>query len=370
MAKTRVAVVYGGKSGEHEISLLSAASIFQHIDRHRFDVVPIGIDKEGRWFLNQESQVFSPAEQRLLVHSSSSTPLALPHGENSFAHSEGSIDVVFPAIHGPLCEDGCIQGVFKCADIAFVGSEVLASAMSMDKAISKIMTHAAGIRNAAFRVECDYYPSSELGELYQQCVAQLGEVMFVKPACMGSSVGVSRVDDQSRFIEAFTLAASLDHKIIIEQAIYGREIEFAVLEHPEYGHAPRVSTAGEIIPSQHSQFYSYQAKYLDETGAELCVPAAITAAQLESGQNLARRVFQTLDCQGMARVDCFLEHESGEWVFNEINTLPGFTSISMYPRLWEASGINYASLITELIELAIKRQQRDQLLVTDYHRLK
>lgn len=370
MSKKRVAVVYGGKSGEHEISLLSAASIMQHIDRDRFDVVPIGIDKEGYWFLNQEAQVFFPQQQRLLVHPETPTPLALPHGENSFALTEGDIDVVFPAIHGPICEDGCIQGVFKCADIPFVGSGVLSSAMSMDKAVSKVMTSAMGIRNAAFRVEHDHYPRAKLGALYHECAAQLGDILFVKPACMGSSVGISRVDDEQSFIHAFGLAASLDHKIIIEQAIYGREIEFAVLEHREYGQAPRVSIAGEIIPSQSSKFYSYSAKYLDEQGAELCVPADISTEQLERGQALARQVFQTLDCQGMARVDCFLEHESGEWVFNEVNTLPGFTSISMYPRLWEASGISYAHLISELIDLAIERHHRDQLLVTDYHRLK
>lgn len=377
--KLRVAVIYGGKSGEHEVSLRSAYSILRFIDRDRFEPIPIGIDKDGRWHWNDPAEVFLPNASELLVTASKSKALRDPSQVletnsqdkslakiNDFQTDPIPVDVVFPCMHGPLGEDGCVQGVLEFANLPYVGAGVLGSALAMDKSVAKMMIRGAGIPTPNFTTVFDYFPKAQLPKLYQDITVQLGPVVFVKPARLGSSVGISRVTNQTEFIDAFELASRLDTKIIIEQGVNARELEMSVLDNPSYGQPPLVSVAGEIVTSKKHIFYSYDAKYLDNEGAQLMAPADITADQLSACQALARQAYQVLDCEGMARVDMFLEHNTGRILLNEVNTIPGFTSISMYPRMWEASGLPYSELITRLIDLALARHQRRSRLITDY----
>ena len=361
--KIRVAILYGGKSGEHEVSLMSAHSIMRHIDTERFDAVPIGIDKNGDWNLNDPKAIFSEDRRELLIKTANSRPISIPD-------SSLPIDVVFPVLHGPLGEDGCVQGVFECSNLAYVGAGVLGSALAMDKSMAKTVIQAAGIPIPRFITALDYFPRAQLGDFYKKITQQLGDLIFVKPARLGSSVGISRVTNREQFIAAFELAAHLDSKIIIEEGVKARELELSVLDNPHYGQPPLVSIAGEIIPSEKHQFYSYDAKYVDADGAQLIAPADLTPEQLQACQAVARDAYRALDCEGMARVDLFMEHGTGRILLNEINTIPGFTSISMYPRLWEASGLGYSNLISCLIDLAMARHQRRQQLITDYQMIR
>lgn len=357
--KCRVAVVYGGQSGEHEISLLSAASVIANLDRERFDITPIGIDKAGKWYLNDLNQVFLPEQKKLSVKSESSALIPIPQN--------AKFDVVFPVMHGPLCEDGTIQGVFELADLPYVGAGVLGSAIAMDKDVTKRLIKQQGITTPDhLSIKAHHYEHDS-----QACVDKIKQQfsfpVFVKPARLGSSVGVHCVDSAEQLTTAIEDAFQFDNKVIIEQGLLDiQEIELSVLENSQFGAAPLVSTAGEIKVGGEHSFYSYQAKYLDESGAELIIPAPITEQQMQTAQQMARESFDLLECEGMARVDLFVDNKTGEVIFNEINTIPGFTSISMYPRLWAASGIEYKDLLTMLIELAIARHQRSQSLTRNY----
>jgi D-alanine-D-alanine ligase len=361
--KIRVGILFGGRSAEHEVSLQSAKNIIDAIDTNKYEVVLIGIDKEGRWHLNEESRfLLPPTESGLPSLSKTDADLALVPGKQfeqlvalSGEQKPGSLDVIFPVLHGPFGEDGTVQGLLKLANIPFVGAGVLGSAVGMDKDVMKRLLRDAGIPIAGFLVANGYSPN-EIS--FDYACAQLGLPLFIKPANLGSSVGIHKVKDREEFEPAVRDALNYDNKILIEECIKGREIECSVLGNDN----PIASVPGEILPRH--EFYSYEAKYLDENGAALEIPAKLPAQTSERVRQLAIKAFSALCCEGMARVDFFLKND-GEIVMNEINTIPGFTRISMYPKLWEATGIPYSELIDRLIQLAIERFDREKRLKTE-----
>lgn len=363
--KIRVAVIYGGRSAEHEISLRSATSVIKNLDPARFDVVPVGIDKKGRWLCNDISLLeYDAAGMLSLPHTDKEVILPLYNAAALLPTlSEGTrqpFDVIFPVLHGPLGEDGTIQGLFELANVPYVGPGVLCSAVAMDKDVTKRLAATADVPTVPFYTvtQSQWRDHSQL--YLDKINANFGFPVFVKPANLGSSVGIHKVKSVDQLNAALLDAFQYDTKVLIEKGIDAREIEFAVLENPEEGKPALVSIAGEIIPTH--EFYSYEAKYLDENGAHLVIPADLTPAQMQEGQEIARQVFSALSGEGMMRVDLFLDRKTGEFLFNEANTIPGFTSISMYPKLWEASGTPYTHLLTQLIELAIARFQRKSRL--------
>ena len=362
--KTRVGILFGGKSAEHEVSLQSAKNVIDAIDRDKYDVILIGIDKSGAWLLNDASTfLLNQNDPKLIKLNQASDTVALTPqsgGElsNLTTHQSATkLDVIFPILHGPFGEDGTIQGLLKLANVPFVGANVLSAAIGMDKEIMKRLLRDAGIPIGPFAT----FRAQDANLNFATVSEQFGLPLFVKPANLGSSVGVHKVHDKQAFHEAVADAFRYDRKLLVEAFIEGREIECAVLGNDH----PIVSVPGEVI-SNHD-FYSYEAKYIDEHGAGLEIPANLPEPTATAVQNLAIRVFTTLGCEGLARVDFFLTPE-GELFVNEINTMPGFTAISMYPRLWEASGISYPDLIDRLIQLAIERFEREQHLKTSYYR--
>ena len=360
--KIRVGILCGGKSAEHEVSLQSAKSIVEAIDRERYDPVVIAVDKKGEWHLTDVSNFLLNADNPKLVQLNKvSDNLALAPGKRSgqlislVSHgSAAPVDVVFPVLHGPFGEDGTLQGLMKLANLPFVGPGVLGSAVSMDKDVAKRLLRDAGIAIARFLV----FDRSSLNKIdFNETKNELGVPLFIKPANLGSSVGINKVNDKDQFEAAVNDAFKYDNKIVIEEFIEGREIECSVLGNDD----PMASLPGEILPQD--DFYSYRAKYIDEDGAILDIPAKLPEKLVKEVQGCAIQAFKVLCCEGMARVDLFLK-ENGEIVINEINTLPGFTKISMYPKLWEASGISYPELIHRLIQLAIERFDREETLET------
>ncbi|HEU5247731.1 MAG TPA: D-alanine--D-alanine ligase [Candidatus Udaeobacter sp.] len=361
--KIRVGILFGGRSAEHEVSLQSAKNILDAIDTNKYEVVLIGIDKKGQWHLNEESRFLLPAtefglpkltekgENLALVPGKQNNQVVALSGERRL----GSLDVIFPVLHGPFGEDGTVQGLLKLANIAFVGAGVLGSAVGMDKDVMKRLLRDAGIPVARF-IAANRYSPREIGFDYAR--EQLGLPLFIKPANLGSSVGIHKVKDRAEFERAVHDAFNYDNKILIEECISGREIECSVLGNDN----PIASALGEILPRH--EFYSYEAKYLDENGAVLEIPAKLPPTISERIRHLAIKTFSVLCCEGMARVDFFLRNGE-EIIVNEINTIPGFTRISMYPKLWEATGISYSELIDRLIQLAIERFEREKQLKTD-----
>lgn len=369
MKKIRVAVLYGGRSGEHEISLQSAASVVNNLDRNRFEVVPIGIDKQGRWFLNDVKQLLD--QPVLPIQTSTHAALPSPYHLTTqlknlpTCNGEGRFfDVVFPVMHGTLCEDGTVQGMFELMDVPYVGAGVLGSALGMDKDASKRLVAAAGIAVAPYFTIKHGAWKNDPSYFCDLIAKQLQFPVFVKPANTGSSVGIQKVKKLDDLIYAIEDAFLYDVKVLVETAIDAREIELSALESLDYGAPTLISIPGEILPTH--EFYSYAAKYLDEKGAELIIPADITPAQAKQAQQLAAQIFELLDCEGMARVDLFLDRKTNQFYFNEINTIPGFTKISMYPKLWEASGLSYRNLLTHLVQLAIARHERKQDLKREW----
>ncbi|NBJ71658.1 MULTISPECIES: D-alanine--D-alanine ligase [Clostridia] len=360
MEKKKVGIIFGGKSAEHEVSLQSAKNIVDAIDRDKFEVVLIGVDKEGKWHLNEPSSYLLHADNPKLIQlNKSNETVAIVPGkkEKQFIQtSHGAqlddLDVVFPIVHGTLGEDGSLQGMLRLADLPFVGPDVLASSVCMDKDIAKRLLQAAGIKVANGIV---YRKKEQQVIDYEKVTEQLGTPLFIKPANQGSSVGISKVTTEEEFYQGVKEAFNYDHKIVIEECIIGREIECSVLGNEE----PKASLLGEILPQ--TEFYSYESKYIDEKGADLAVPADVSEETTKRIQEIAIQAFKVLECEGLARVDFFLT-EAGEIYLNEVNTLPGFTKISMYPKLWEVSGLSYQDLITTLIELAIDRHQQDHEL--------
>ncbi|ERK17345.1 D-alanine--D-alanine ligase [Pantoea sp. AS-PWVM4] len=360
MAKQRVGIIFGGKSAEHEVSLQSAKNILEAIDTSKFEVVLLGIDKQGEWHLNDASGFLLNAENpSLIALNRSGENVALVPGQASQqlitrqnAHPLSQVDVIFPIVHGTLGEDGSLQGLLRMANLPFVGSGVLGSAVSMDKDFTKRLLRDAGLKVAPW-ISVTQAQRARLDA--QAVVDRFGLPLFIKPANQGSSVGVSKVSRLEEFAAALDLAFTFDRKVLIEQGIKGREIECAVLGNDE----PVASPCGEVVV--HDAFYSYDTKYISENGAQVVVPATISTDDSEAIRAVALQAFQALECSGMARVDVFLT-EGGEIIVNEVNTLPGFTNISMYPKLWQAAGLDYRSLITRLIELALERHQQSSAL--------
>ncbi|MBB4815677.1 D-alanine-D-alanine ligase [Pseudomonas rhodesiae] len=353
MGKVRVGIIFGGRSAEHEVSLQSARNIVDALDRTRFEPILIGIDKAGHWHLNDPSNFLLNQETPALIALNQSyRELAVVPGKANRQVVETSgqgvlehIDVIFPIVHGTLGEDGCLQGLLRMADLPFVGSDVLGSAICMDKDISKRLLRDAGIAVTPF---ITLTRGNAARTSYEKAVKTLGLPLFVKPANQGSSVGVSKVSSDAEYRAAVELALGFDEKVLVESAVQGREIECAVLGNDN----PIASGCGEIVVS--NGFYSYDSKYIDEQAAQVVVPAAISHDASERIRQLAVQAFEVLGCSGLARVDVFLT-DKGDVVINEINSLPGFTRISMYPKLWQATGMSYSELITRLIELAMER---------------
>jgi D-alanine-D-alanine ligase len=360
--KIKVGILFGGKSAEHEVSLQSAKNVFDAIDREKYIPILIGIDKFGKWLLNDKSEFLLNADdpKRIRLNRSSDSVALIPQSGGVIANlnnvkEETAIDVIFPILHGPFGEDGTVQGLLKLADLPFVGAGVLGSAVGMDKDVMKRLLRDAGIPIGDFIA----LKSHEAFPAFKTLADRLGLPFFVKPANMGSSVGVSKIHNEGEYGAALGLAFEYDTKIILEEFIQGRELECSVLGNE----TPAASLPGEVISTH--EFYSYDAKYLDEKGAVLEIPAEIPPETVLKIQELAVKTFQTLSCEGLARVDFFLKADGGILV-NEINTMPGFTKISMYPKLWEVSGISYSALIDKLIEFAIQRFNKEKKLKTSY----
>jgi D-alanine-D-alanine ligase len=360
--KIRVGILFGGKSAEHEVSLQSAKNIVSAIDRKKYEVVLIGIDKTGRWLLPQNSgSLFESDDPRSIkLGGIGDEPVTLiPESGGAITNLSNhavraKIDVVFPILHGPFGEDGTVQGLLKLAGLPFVGASVLGSAIGMDKDVTKRLLRDAGIPVTPF-LALRRNDAIDVARIMRE----LGLPLFVKPANLGSSVGVSKALNAAGLKTAIEEAFRYDNKVLVEAFADGREIECAVLGNQN----PAASVAGEIIPRH--EFYSYSAKYLDDQGAALVVPADIDAEISARVQALSIRTFKVLSCEGLARVDFFLKKD-GTLLVNEINTIPGFTQISMFPRLWQASGISYSDLISRLIELAIESFESERKLKTGY----
>ena len=374
-AKLRVAVLFGGRSGEHEVSLASAESIMRHLDPARYEVIPIGITREGRWLAGGDplralkagaadgtvlTALLPDPSQRALV-ALGGDALATP-GQVRAALANvlgGAIDVVFPVLHGTYGEDGTVQGLLELAGLPYVGSGVLGSALGMDKALMKTVFRAHGIpvveHVGVLRSRLERAPEAVLDEVE----ATLSYPCFTKTANLCSSVGVSKVRTRSELLAGLREAAQYDRKVLVERGVEARELECSVLGNDE----PIASVVGEVVPVH--EFYDYRAKYIDE-GSQLIIPADIPAAVAEEVRALAVRAFTALDCAGMARVDFFLCRRTGKLYVNELNTIPGFTSISMYPKLWEASGLPYSALLDRLIALALERHAERARNRTDY----
>lgn len=360
--KRRIAVVFGGRSAEHSISCISAGAVLAGLDRDRYDVVPVGITRTGGWVLTDPGQRLAVVDG-VLPEVTGGTPVTLvgdPSGRGLQRLDGGGerigLDVVFPVLHGPYGEDGTIQGLLEMSGIPYVGSGVFASAASMDKEFTKKLLAAAGLpqgdhevlRNAAGELSAD---PDVLGAAARE---RLGLPVFVKPSRAGSSIGITRVTDWTQFPEAVAVAAAVDAKVVVEAAVAGREVECGVLAGPGGG-APQASLPAEIRLHPGTQWYDFAAKYLDDA-ADFDVPADLTPEQVRAVQEAARRAYLAMDCRGLARVDFFLGTgpDGGDrLVVNEVNTMPGFTPISMYPRMWAASGVGFAALVDRLVEAAL-----------------
>ena len=355
--RLRVGVLFGGRSGEHEVSLASAASVIRGLDPDKYEAVPIGISKEGHWLTPAASGAKLNAAQKMLpevlragervVMAADPTDASLIPLDRSSSGGGQRLDVVFPVMHGTYGEDGTIQGLLDLAGLPFVGAGVLGSAIGMDKDVSKKLLQHAKIPVVpwvtVYRADWERDPKA----IQKQIEKKFRYPVFVKPATLGSSVGMTKVHSRAELAPALNLAAEFATKILVERAVNAREIEVSVLGN----HHPQASVPGEIVP--HREFYDYQAKYLEE-GTALLIPAKLKPAQVNKIQQLAVAAFRTLELSGMARVDFFLEKKGGKLYLNEVNTIPGFTSISMYPKMWEASGIPFRELIDRLITLALE----------------
>jgi D-alanine-D-alanine ligase len=365
MSRIRVGILFGGRSAEHEVSILSARNVLAALDRNRFDPVLIGIDKSGRWSIQGESHLLESArDPRLVKLNSHGGRVALeprPTG-GELTRPEGplKVDVIFPVLHGPMGEDGTVQGLLELADVPYVGAGVLGSALGMDKDAMKRLLRDAKVPITEFRTirKSEFERNSDFA---CAMAAEVGFPLFTKPANLGSSVGVRRVPDRSGLASALAHAFEFDVKAMAEASAAGREIECSVLGNDD----PIASIPGEIVVRHPDGFYSYEAKYVDESGAELVIPAKLDPSQVKAVQAMAIRAFQVLECSGMARVDFFLRTD-GTLLVNEINTIPGFTRISMYPKLWEASGVGQTELVSRLIDFALERHRQKSELKNSY----
>src|SRR6266436_7675175 len=346
--RLRVGILFGGRSGEHEVSLASAASVIRGLDPDKYEAVPIGISKEGHWLVGAGAQKMLPdvlkGGQRVMM-TADPTDAALVKLDGSGGGQR--IDVVFPVMHGTFGEDGTIQGLLDLAGLPFVGAGVLGSAIGMDKDVAKRLLQVARISVVPWITVHRYDWERNPKQIQKAVESKFKYPVFVKPATLGSSVGMTKVHSRAEFGPALNLASEFAMKILVEKSMVAREIEVSVLGNND----PKASIPGEIVP--HREFYDYTAKYLED-GTQLLIPADLKPAQMKKIQALAVEAFRTLELSGMARVDFFLEKKGGKLFLNEVNTIPGFTSISMYPKLWEASGISFRELIDKLIDLALE----------------
>ena len=353
--RLRVGIIFGGRSGEHEVSLASAASVIRALDPEKYEAVPIGIAKDGRWFIGTPAQKMLPdvlrQGHRVMLSADPNVGALLPLEER--AAGSQRVDVIFPVLHGTFGEDGTVQGLLDLAGLPYVGSGVIGSAVGMDKDMAKRLFLQAGLPTGDFLAILRSEWEKGREHVLKAVAKKFRFPLFVKPATLGSSVGMTKVHKREELPAALDLAAEFAQKSLVERNIRGREIEVSVLGNDQ----PKASVPGEIIP--HREFYDYTAKYLEE-GTRLDIPAKLTKTQVRRFQEYAVRAFRCLECRGMARVDFFLEKPSGRIYLNEINTIPGFTSISMYPKLWEASGIPYRELIDRLIQLAVAEHREKQ----------
>jgi D-alanine-D-alanine ligase len=361
-----VGVLFGGRSGEHDVSLCSAASVVSALDPARYNVVAIGIDRDGRWYVQDRPVIVDNRDFGRVLKLEKKGSWRVNHFEegnrlvlfNTDNRTSVSVDIVFPVVHGTYCEDGTLQGLLELAMVPFIGADTLGSAVGMDKDVAKRLLRDAGIPVVPWvtvsRGEWDRARDRVLRE-----AEALGLPLFIKPARAGSSVGVKKARASAELAAAVDFAFQYDDKILIEKGIDAREIECAVLGNGE----PRASVLGEVIPRH--EFYSYESKYIDPNGAELTMPAKVEGPVAETIRADAVRGYLALCCSGMARVDFFLDKSCGRHYLNEINTLPGFTSISMYPKLWECTGVSYRELIDTLIELALERHRSRMSIRTD-----
>ncbi|HMG33805.1 MAG TPA: D-alanine--D-alanine ligase family protein [Blastocatellia bacterium] len=366
-SKLRIGVIFGGRSGEHEVSLRSAESIINALDKSKYDVVPIGISKAGRWLVSTDATRMLPqavmeatqTHKHVAIIGDPTQKGLLRLDESARGLASEKLDVVFPVLHGTYGEDGTIQGLLEMAGVAYVGCGVLASATGMDKVLMKHLFQKAGLTIAPFEWFLRAQWEADADQIISRIKRTLGFPCFVKPANLGSSVGVSKANNEPEFREAVEKAANYDRKVVVERAVVGREIEVAVLGND----APIASLPGEIILGH--EFYDYEDKYIDNA-SRTEVPAKLPPQTIEQLQRDAIAAFQSIDGSGLARVDFFVEAGTGTVIINEINTMPGFTSISMYPKMWAASGISYPELIDRLVGLALERHEDRSRNVTSY----
>ena len=361
MSIKTAAIIYGGKSTEHEVSIRSARNIAKAIDSNQFNTVLIAISKSGKWFLkthdelNQENVVVESSAQLVLIPGAIQDQVITLSDQKSI----GTIDVVFPIVHGTGGEDGSLQGLLKTMNIAFVGPGVIGSALWIDKEVTKRILNEAGIANSAFS---SYLKSERHLIDFETTKAKLGVPMYIKPPNLGSSVGISKVTTEAEFYQAIDVALQFDRKVLIEQNIVGREIECAVMGNGDVNASP----VGEVVTNQDSHtFYDYSAKYTDSDGSITVIPAEIDPVTQDNIREIAIKTYQALCCEGMSRVDVFLT-PNGDIYVNEVNTLPGFTDISMYPKLWGAAGISYSDVISKLLQLALDRHQEENDMKTTF----
>jgi D-alanine-D-alanine ligase len=369
MSKIKVAVLFGGRSGEHEVSLMSAVSIIKAMDKEKYDIIPMGITREGQWILYKgsvdeiASGKWEGISNSLLEQDANNgiNILSSNKEDNKFVTVEqqevqGNIDIVFPVLHGTYGEDGTVQGFLEIANIPYVGAGVLPSALGMDKIFTKAVFKAFDIPQGKYMgvTKSDLNNNMEL--ILDEIEKNFHYPIFIKPSNMGSSVGISKAKDRGQLRESLLNAAKYDRKILVEEFINCREIECSVLGNEN----PIASVPGEIVPSK--EFYDYEAKYFDGGKSRILIPAPLTQEQSSIIKELALRAYKALDCNGMARVDFFIDKNDGRILINEVNTIPGFTSISMYPKMWEASGIPYSKLIDILIDLGLERYKEKNSL--------
>ena len=360
-AKIRIGVLYGGRSGEHDVSLCSAASVVAALDRNKYHVTAIGIDRDGRWYVQDKPQIVpDKGFGRKMALKKSGTWLVNHFEQKNKLHlydiknknKEVIVDVVIPVLHGTFGEDGTLQGLLELAMVPYVGADVIGSAVGMDKDVAKRLLNEAGIPVVPSVTVSKQQWQDNTKIISKIALAKLGLPVFVKPVCAGSSVGVKKVKKKELLAKAMNFAFQFDTRVMIEKAVDCREIECAVLGNE----TPAASVLGEIIP--HHEFYSYEAKYLDPEGAALKIPAQVKASLADKIRETALEGYMALGCSSMARVDFFLDKKTNKFYLNEINTLPGFTSISMYPKLWEATGLKYTELLDKLIALALDRHKK------------
>jgi D-alanine-D-alanine ligase len=344
MPRTRLAILYGGRSAEHQVSVVSARSVMEALDPDRFEVVPIAITRAGAWLLPDRSPLELTASDGALPEvEAAGTELAVRPEQGV-----GGVDVVFPILHGPFGEDGTVQGLFELADLPYVGSGVLASALAMDKAMAKVVLAQAGLPQAPYLVVPERDWRADPDRVAAEVGGRLAYPVFTKPARLGSSIGISKVKTPDGLAAGLADAFAHDTKALVEQGVVARELECGVLGND----APEASVVGEVVPGH--EFYDFEAKYLDES-LKLEIPAPVPGAVRDRVRELSLRAFQALDCEGFARVDFFYEEATGRVLLNEVNTIPGFTPKSMFPMLWAASGLCYPDLVARLVDLAVER---------------